>query len=104
MKTELETTQFEIELTKIEIQNARERAASSGKNSTQIENIFRQIDGELDRLSGLRAATNHDENAQLSENRYIKNELLRLLNRLESELSDDTLTRNFHKLLAKLKA
>jgi CelD/BcsL family acetyltransferase involved in cellulose biosynthesis len=103
MKTELETEQFEIELTEIEIQNARERAATSGKNSTQIENIFRQIDGELDRLSGLRAATNHDQNAQLAEHRYIKNELLRLLNKLESELSDDTFSSNFHKLLAKLR-
>lgn len=103
MKTELEIELFDIQLIKVDLENLRTRAVVESKQTTETENIFRQIASELDRAKAVEALPNFDQNAQLSEIRYIKNELLRLLHKLESEVSTDKTGKLLHKLLAKIR-
>lgn len=103
MKTDIEIELFDIQLIRFELENLRTRAVVESKHTTETENIFRQIASELDRVKGIEAIPNFDQNAQLSEIRYIKNELERLLHKLESEISSDKTGKLLHKLLAKIR-
>jgi hypothetical protein len=103
MKSDFEIELFAIQLIEFEIQNLRTRASAEDKNTTESENIFRQIASELDRAKALETIPNLEPNAQLSEIRYINNELERLLHKFESELSSNKTTKLFHKLIAKVR-